>query len=77
MKLYLFSYFICRVFLSVLFVVLIYIYIYIYIYILYIYIYIYIYICNGYIILKRAYFWDTLILASGPLFASAVSAAER
>ncbi len=33
--------------------------------------------CNGYIILKEAYFWDTFILASGPLFASAVSAAER
>lgn len=33
--------------------------------------------CNGYIILKRDYFWDTFILASGPLFARAVSAAER
>ncbi len=33
--------------------------------------------CNGYIILKIAYFWDTFILASGPLFASAVSATER
>ncbi len=40
-------------------------------------IYIYIYICNGYIILKSNYFWDTLILASVPLFACAVSAAER
>ncbi len=33
--------------------------------------------CNGYIILKSNYFWDTLILASVPLFACAVSAAER
>ena len=31
--------------------------------------------CNGYIILKVAYFWgDTLILVSGPLFACAVNA---
>ncbi len=33
--------------------------------------------CNGYIILKGNYLWDTLILASVPLFACAVSAAER
>lgn len=31
--------------------------------------------CNGYIILKEVYFWDTFILASGPLFAHAVIAA--
>ncbi len=35
------------------------------------------YNCNGYIILKSNYLWDTLILASVPLFACAVSAAER